>query len=148
MAGTNERFPLPERAWFDASNPGQLHDALRVDYARTRAQVLQRPSLRRHMEDCSVCQAIGGATAAAPPPSATRQRLKVVLTKSRMHQVLGLPESFEIVHMWADNDPNVITVLLAGEGLPVSHPDDETPTGRLDDVRDDDGDIDHDLFAS
>lgn len=131
---TNERFPLPQQAWFDPNNPGPLHDALRADFARTKARAEQRPSLRRHMESCGVCQSIAGATAAAPPPSAGRKRLKLQINKAQMHVRLGLPDNLEIVHMWADNDPNIVTVLVAGEGLPAARPDDATPTGRLDET--------------
>lgn len=135
----NERIPLDREIWFDPDNPGPLHDALRADYARTWARAERRPSLRRHLEGCSVCRAIGEATAAAPAPTAGRKRLKLVLNKARMHTVLGLPENFEIVHMYADHDPNNVYVLVAGEGLPASHPDDETPIGRLDDLQGDSG---------
>lgn len=133
MAMTNERFPIPD-VWFDANHPDSLHEALRADYARTKTLAGRRPSLRRHMEACPECQEIGGATAAAPSPLSIRKRLKLVLNKARMHQLLGLPENFEIVHCYAENDPNLVYVLVAGEGLPESHPDDATPIGRLDDL--------------
>ncbi len=132
MAGINERIPYPDRIWFDANNPGPLHDALRADYAATRTAVLARPSLRRHMESCSVCQAITTGHAAAPNPLSGRKRLKLVLGKEQMHQMLRLPENFEIVHMFAENDPNTVFVLVAGEGLPEVDDDQETPLGRLD----------------
>lgn len=134
---TNERFVFPHQAWYDADNPGSLHDALRADYVRTKAAAERRPSLRRHMESCSVCQAISGATMAAPNPVATRKRIKLAIGHEQMHTLLKLPANYEIVHMYADNDPNFVFVLLAGEGLPDTDPAVETLFGRLDDVRDD-----------
>lgn len=139
MAGVNERFPSQLQVWFDANNPGPLHDALRADYSTTRAQALVRPSLRRHMEACPECQEISGATQAAPSPLSTRKRLKLVLGKEQMHRALRLPDGFEIVHMYAENDPNAVFILVAGEGLPEVSDQDETPVGRLD------GDGAHDL---
>lgn len=118
MASTNERFTLPQQVWFDAANPDPLHDALRADFARTRGRALQRPSLRRHMESCEVCQQIAAVSAAAPSPTSTRRRLKLQVDKAQMHQLLRLPASFEIVHMFAENDPNCVFILVAGEGLP------------------------------
>jgi hypothetical protein len=120
--------------WYDQNNPGELHDDLRADYARTRAVAAKRPSLVRHMESCSVCQAITGATAAAPSPLSTRKRLKLAIGPEQMHALLKLPPNFEIVHMYADNDPNVVFVLVAGEGLPEVPPLVETPVARIDDV--------------
>lgn len=145
MAGTNERFSYPARAWLDVNDPDALHDALRADYAGTRAQVVLRPSLRRHMESCAECVAITGATQAAPSPLSTRKRLKLVLDKERMHRALRLPENFEIVHMYVDHDPNVVYVLVAGEGLPEVDADQETPIGRLTESGAAGSDIDHDL---
>lgn len=127
MAVTTERFPMPDQVWFDPANPGPLHDALRADYARTRAAVERRPSLRRHLESCSVCQAITAGTAAAPPPTAGRKRIKLLLGPEQMHRLLNLPANFEIVHMFATHDPNIVSVLVAGEGLPDVDPSDETP---------------------
>lgn len=140
MASTNERFVYPDSFWYDANNPGPLHEALRADYARAKTHAAKRPSLRRHMAACAECLEISGATVAAPNPLSTRKRLKLVLNKAQMHTVLRLPESFEIVHIYADNDPNVVYVLVAGEGLPESGDDDETPVGRLDDVAEDSAD--------
>jgi hypothetical protein len=117
MAVSNERFSWPDQVWFDASNPGVLHDALRIDYARARAAVERRPSLRRHMADCGVCQTITAAVENAAPPSTGRRRIKLVITTEQMHALLGLPARFEIVHMFADNDPNLVTILVAGEEL-------------------------------
>jgi hypothetical protein len=137
MAGTNERFIFPEQVWYDATSPGSLHDDLRRDYARTRAHAIKRPSLRRHMDGCTVCQAIAGAAAPAAPPAAARRRLKIVLTRERLHQLLALPVNCEIVHAFAENDPNVVYVLIAGEGLPpMVNPDGPTPVGVLDDPGD------------
>lgn len=137
MANGNERFVFPDQVWYDANNPGSLHDALRADYARAKAAAERRPSLRRHMESCSVCQAIGGATATAPNPVTTRKRIKLALGKEQMHTLLRLPANYEIVHMFADNDPNYVFVLVAGEGLPDVDPAVETPPARLADVLDD-----------
>jgi hypothetical protein len=139
MAQTSERFPLPDQqTWYDATKPEQLHEDLRRDYAPVRARATRRPSIRRHMEACPVCQEIGGVTAAAPPPVAFRRRLKIVLTRERLHQLLALPVSCEIVHAYAENDPNIVYVLIAGEGLPMVAGDDETPIGVLDDPADPD----------
>lgn len=127
-----ERFPLNDQTWFDANNPGDLHDALRADYARVKAAAERRPSLRRHMRDCSVCAAIAAAAAAAPNPISTRKRIKLAISKPQMHQLLKLPANYEIVHMFADNDPNYVFVLVAGEGLPeVEYDDGETPLQAL-----------------
>jgi hypothetical protein len=125
---TNERHTFSERVWFDANNPGPLHDALRTDYAQAKAAINQRPSLRRHMESCSVCQAITAATVGAPAPTAGRKRLKLRIDPAGMHRLLNLPENFEIVHMFAADDPNAVFVLVAGEGLPETDPAAETPT--------------------
>ncbi len=128
MASTNERFPMPDQMWFDANNPGPLHDALRTDFARTRAAIERRPSLKRHFADCTICTSITAATAGAPAPMAGRNRLKLKIDLPTMHQLLDLPANFEIVHMWSDPDPNVIWVKVAGEGLPEVSPTEATPT--------------------
>jgi hypothetical protein len=122
-----ERFPLPEQIWFDANQPSALHDALRNDFARARAAVNRRPSLRRHFEECPSCQAIAAAVAGSPGPTATRKRLKMVITPELMHELLNLPANFEIVHMFAEDDPNLVSVLVAGEGLPEVASGRETP---------------------
>lgn len=127
MAVAREQFPLPHSAWFDANNPGPLHDALRADYARTVEAAGRRPSLRRHMESCDVCRAIGGATATAPNPITSRKRVKLAIDNASMRRLLDLPDNYEIVHMYAEHDPNVVFVLLAGEGLPDVDPARETP---------------------
>ena len=134
MAGANERFVFPDQIWYDANNPGPLHDALRADYARAKTAAERRPSLRRHMESCSECQALGGTTAAAPNPITTRKRIKLALGKEQMHMLLKLPANYEIVHMYADNDPNYVYVLVAREGLPDVDAAAETPVGLLEDV--------------
>lgn len=132
MASPNDRSV--DDKWYDPEgNPGELHDDLLRDYATTLRSIQRRPSLVRHMQACPLCQEISAATASGPPPMAGRKRLKLVLNKARMHQVLRLPEHFEIVHMWSDNDPCTVTVLVAGEGLPAVEPEDETPIGQLDD---------------
>lgn len=134
MASTNERHSFSEQVWFDASNPGPLHDALRADYAQTRAAAERRPSLRRHMDGCGVCQAITAATTGAPAPSAGRKRIKLKLDSESMHRLLNLPANFEIVHMFSADDPNAVFVLVAGEGLPEVPPSAETPQVDPDDV--------------
>lgn len=126
--------PLPDQIWFNPADPEPLHDALRTDYARTRTAAGRRPSLRRHMDECAECQAIGAAVSASGRPIATRKRIKLVLTKDLMHRVLQLPAHFEIVHMFAENDPNLVAVLVAGEGLPEAPPDGETPIAAWDAV--------------
>lgn len=126
--------PLPDQIWFDPANPDPLHEALRADYARTRPAAERRPSLRRHMSECPDCQAIAAAVVTAPNPMVTRKRIKLVLTKELMHRVLRLPAHFEIVHMFADNDPNAVSVLVAGEGLPETPADAETPIAAWDAV--------------
>jgi hypothetical protein len=127
MASQNERFPMVDQVWFDANNPGALHDALRADYARAMTSVERRPSLRRHFEQCSDCQGIAAANAGAPAPMAGRNRLKLRIDLPTMHRLLDLPDSFEIVHMFADDDPNIVWVKVAGEGLPEVDPTSETP---------------------
>lgn len=127
----HDRHLLPDQIWFDPANPEPLHDALRLDFVRVQAAAQRRPSLRRHMQDCSVCQAIAAATAGAPNPISTRKRLKVVLSKQLMHQLLRLPAHFEIVHMFSENDPNAVMVMIAGEGLPETSDDQEVPIGPL-----------------
>lgn len=134
MAGTNERFISSDQIWYDANNPGALHEALRADYARARAAAERRPSLRRHMDACPECLAIAGGVTAAPAQLATRRRMKVRIGPAEMHALLKLPANYEIVHMYADNDPNFVYVLVAGEGLPAADPAAETPSGRLADV--------------
>jgi hypothetical protein len=131
---TSERISYPDQIWFDASNPGPLHDALRIDYARTKAATERRPSLRRHMAGCSICQAITAATAGAPAPSAGRKRIKLVITPEIMHRILNLPANFEIVHMFSADDPNTVSVLVAGEGLPETGWMAETPIVHPGDV--------------
>jgi hypothetical protein len=131
---TNERM-FPEQTWYDPNNPGTFHDALRTDYAKAVTAAQRRPSLRRHMDECVVCQAIGDAVEQAPNPVTTRRRFKVVLNKDLMRTLLQLPERFEIVHMYAENDPNTITILVAGEGLPEVPVDAETPTMDVDVAR-------------
>lgn len=134
MASTNERFPLPEQIWFDASNPGALHDALRTDYARAYTAIQRRPSLKRHFAACATCTAIAAATAGAPAPMAGRNRLKLKIDLPTMHRLLNLPDNFEIVHMFADDDPNIVWVKVAGEGLPEVAPTEATPTISPDQV--------------
>jgi len=51
----------------------------------------------------------------------------MVITAELMHELLNLPANFEIVHMFADDDPNLVSVLVAGEGLPEVAPGSETP---------------------
>lgn len=135
-------FPLNDQTWFDADNPGALHAALRADYARARALVERRPSLRRHLAGCRECAQITEATAAAPAPTAGRKRIKLVIGQEQMHRLLGLPANFEIVHMFACDDPNTVSVLIAGEGLPDTPPTEETPIAQLRDVTTDTGNRD------
>jgi len=134
MAGFNERFPMTDQVWFDAANPAALHDALRTDFARTKLAVERRPSLKRHVGDCPVCRAIIAAVGSTPAPTAARRRIKLVITPEAMHRMLRLPENFEIVHMFAVDDPNSVGVLVAGDGLPEADPLTETPTVSPDDV--------------
>jgi hypothetical protein len=137
MAGINQRF-VADGKWYDPDNkPGELHDDLRLDYAAARRNALRRPSVRRHMESCEVCQSIGAATAAAPNPLSTRKRMKLVLNAEQMHTLLRLPANFEIVHMFAQPDPNTVSILVAGEGLPEVDYATETPIARIDSVADD-----------
>jgi hypothetical protein len=124
---TNERSFLPDQMWFDPANPDPLHDALRTDYARAKTAIERRPSLKRHFGDCTICQAITAATAGAPAPMAGRRRLKLKIDLPTMHRLLELPDNFEIVHMFASDDPNVVWVKVAGEGLPEVEPTAETP---------------------
>lgn len=132
MASSSERLTFPDQVWFDADNPGALHDALRRDFARAKAAADRRPSLRRHLAECSVCQAIGAGIASAPAPMAGRKRMKVQISPADMHQLLGLPPNFEIVHMFAADDPNMVSVLVAGAGLPETNPAAETPPFGMD----------------
>jgi len=119
---TNERFSFPDQVWFDASNPGPLHDALGSDFARVRASIERRPSLRRHFAQCPTCQEIAAAVAGTPAPTAGLKRMKVKIDMQLMHQLLGLPANVEILHMWADGDPNIVWVKVAGEGMPATDP--------------------------
>lgn len=134
MAVNRDQFDLPSHIWFDPANPEPLHDALRVDYARVYAAAQRRPSLRRHIADCEVCRSIAASVAGAPNPVSTRKRIKLVLTVEMMYRLLRLPPQFEIVHMFADNDPNRVTILVAGEGLPETPATAETPIVALADV--------------
>lgn len=131
----NQRYDFSDQEWFDANNPGTLHDALRKDFMRTRAAVDRRPSLQRHVAECGVCQSIAAAAIAVPPPTSGRKRIKLVINLEQMHRLLNLPESFEIIHMYADPDPNAVTVLVAGENLPEVDPLSETPVTPLDAAR-------------
>jgi hypothetical protein len=134
MASSTQRF-VADGKWYDPdNNPGELHDDLRLDFAKTRRNALRRPSVRRHMETCEVCLSIGEATAAAPNPLATRRRMKLVINPQQMHTLLKLPANFEIVHMFAQPDPNTVSIIVAGEGLPEVDHLTETPTARLGDV--------------
>jgi hypothetical protein len=129
---TNERFIFPDQIWYDANNPGPFHEALRQDYARAAASAVRRPSLRRHMTECEICEQIRTGVESAPAPSAGRRRLKLVVNQEQMHTLLNLPPNLEIVHMFADNDPNTVTILLAGEGLPEVAPGAESPLAPVD----------------
>lgn len=134
MATLNDRYTVSTK-WYDPdNNPGELHDDLRRNYAATYRHASVRPSVRRHMEACEVCQSIGLGRVREPNPLAGRKRLKLVLSPEHMHQLLKLPENFEIVHMFADNDPNTVSVLVAGEELPEVDAAAETPAARLDDA--------------
>jgi len=131
---STQRF-VADGKWYDVdNNPGELHDDLRLDYARASRNAARRPSVRRHMEACEVCLSIGAATAAAPKPLSTRKRMKLVINAEQMHTLLRLPANFEIVHMFAQPDPNTVSVIVAGEGLPEVDYFTETPVARLDDV--------------
>lgn len=122
-------------AWHDAENPGTLHDALRLDYQRTKTTAEKRPSLRRHMETCAVCQAIADErTGVLPAPVSTRKRIKLVIDPAQMHELLKLPAGYEIVHMYAQPDPNTVSILVAGEGLPEVSFEVETPLADVTDV--------------
>jgi hypothetical protein len=120
-------IPIPSQIWYDPANPEPLHQALRENYAAACAVVQRRPSLVRHMRECAECQAITASVSAPANPTAGRKRIKLVINPGHMHQLLGLPAHFEIVHMFADDDPNTVSVLVAGEGLPTVQADDETP---------------------
>lgn len=124
---SNERTFLPDQMWFDPGNPGPMHDALRDDYARTKVAIARRPSLRRHFAECPTCQAIEAAMMGAAAPHAGRRRLKLRIDLPSMHRMLGLPPNFEIVHMFADDDPNIVWIMVAGEGLPEVDPAAEAP---------------------
>lgn len=115
---SDERHNLPDQIWFDANNPDPLHDAMRQDYAHAKTAIDRRPSLRRHVEDCTICRDIIAATMGAPAPTAGRRRMKLMIPPQLMHQLLNLPASFEIVHMFATDDPNAVFVMVAGDSLP------------------------------
>jgi hypothetical protein len=137
MAKSTQRF-VADGKWYDPDNkPGELHDDLRLNYAAARRNAERRPSVRRHMESCEVCLSIAAATASAPSPLSNRKRMKLVINAEQMHTLLRLPANFEIVHMFAQPDPNTVSVLVAGEGLPEVDHLTETPVARLGDASSD-----------
>lgn len=111
----DDRHFLPDQVWFDPANPEPLHDALRVDFVRVRTAAERRPSLRRHMESCATCAAIRVAPQSTLSDAVQyeRRRLKLTLDHDRFRELLGLPAAIEIVHVYAENDPNVVTILMA-----------------------------------
>lgn len=104
--------------WYDIHDPDSLHRDLLADYPAVQAVLATRPALAKAHADCRVCAAIARDVRSVPAP-ATGQRVKLRISKDRMRQLLHLPETYEIVHMWADNDPNAVSVIVAGGALPA-----------------------------
>lgn len=115
--------------WYDIGDPAKLHRDMALDFVRVRTAMTRRPALSKAHADCVVCAQLAAEQAARPAPAPARRRGKIVITQERMRQLLRLPESVEIVHMWAHPDPNSVSVLVEGPGLPAVPPGDvETDT--------------------
>lgn len=117
----------PSDPWYDISDRERLHADLRADYARTVRAMARRPALVAAHRDCEQCKRIR-ADVHAPPGGRHRRRIKVVLRPSQLHQLLGLPESHQVVFVYSTPDPNTVVVLVEGDDLPESGESDPTPT--------------------
>ncbi|HEX8629090.1 MAG TPA: hypothetical protein VF755_13055 [Catenuloplanes sp.] len=112
--------------WYDIDDPGRLHADLRAAYPQTLRAMSKRPALQAAHRDCEECARI--RTQENAPPGARRRRIKVVLRPSQLHQLLGLPESHEVVFVYATPDPNAVMVLVEGDDLPETGEGEPAPT--------------------
>jgi hypothetical protein len=117
---------LLDPVWYDAGDPDRLHADLRADYARTAQAITRRPALAAAHRDCAECARIRAAVHA--PVAGRRRRIKIVLRPSQLHQLLGLPESHQVVFVYSTPDPNAVMVLVEGDDLPETGESDPTPS--------------------
>lgn len=113
--------------WYDVDDPDRLHADLRATYPQTLRAMSKRPALQAAHRDCPVCAQIR-AEVNAPPGGQRRRRIKIVLRPSQLHQLLGLPESHQVVFVYSTPDPNAVMVLVEGDDLPETGESDPTPT--------------------
>lgn len=123
--------------WYDAGNLGDFHRDLATNRALTLDCIQKRPVMLQHVQDCAVCQRIiaqqpstpvAAPTAPSPAAPARRHRMRVILKPSAMHTLLGLADNHEIIFMYAEANPNVVSVLIEGADLPDFGESDQVAT--------------------
>lgn len=114
--------------WYAVDDPDRLHADLRTDYPRTLRAMTRRPALLAAHRDCEVCEEIRHEVH-APSGGARRRRIKIVLRPSQLHQLLGMPDSHQVVFVYSVPDPNAVMVLVEGDDLPETGESDPTPPG-------------------
>lgn len=110
---------MAQAPWYDPTDPGRLHDDLRTNYWAAVEVIARRPSTQRHFDTCSVCASIRADRHAGPAPLATRKESVWRITAQDMRRLLKLPDSYDVVVMWAEMNPNAVYVKLAGADLPA-----------------------------
>lgn len=119
---SDDRLP-----WIDTEDPIALHLVMRANYAGAQAMLARRPALRKAHEGCQICARIVAEQAGAAPAGVAPTRKRLVIDQALMRRLLHLPAGVEIVHMYADNQPNVVSVITYGAHPPAADPDDAAP---------------------
>jgi len=108
---------IPDGTWYDDGNLDQMHRDLEADYPTVLGKLMDRPAMRRHVQDCPRCAEIAAQRERIEPPS-PRRRGKFVIKQSQMAQILDLPKGAEVIFMYATMDPNTVQVIVSIADLP------------------------------
>lgn len=99
--------------WYNVDAPQELHDDLRRLGPAAHRHARRRPSVARHMEKCEICRELTGQWSAEIPDRSLESVLRLKIDHAELRMLLELPDELMIVHVYATDEPNEITVLLA-----------------------------------